>query len=183
MTNTLGILSQTVDSYNQDLKNYADQIDSGVFRTREMVKDLSFLFGCAYVEALHDWLSEFDWYTLDSADYSGTSDWEDLLSDIESEMEDAGYLAEDGVIYSVEDHDGPTVDGTDILHYGLELVTEIGRPWTLVLGTGGPHVEVVANGSSSATLVCSWGRDKVERSGSHLDTVLDYMLGVYDYER
>ena len=176
-------LTQTVNSYDQDIYDYSDQIQSGVFQTREMVKDLSFLFGDVYVEALHNWLSEFDWYTLDSSDYSGPDHWDDLLADIESEMEDAGYLAEDGVIYSVEDHEDPTVDGTGILDYGLELVTEVGRPWTWVLGSGGPHVEVVADGSDRARLVGYWGGERVERSGYHIDRVLDYLLEISGHER
>ena len=177
MTDTLEMLNRTLNSYDQAIYDYANQIQSGVYQTREAVKDLSHVFGDAYVSELHDWLSEFDWYTLDSADYSGPDQWDDLLSDIETEMEDAGYLADEGVIYSVEDHEDPTVDGTGILDYGLELVTEVGRPWTWVLATGGPHIEVVADGTSSATLVGYWGGERVERSGDHIDTVLDYLLG------
>ena len=183
MTNTLEMLARIINSYDQDIYDYADQIQSGVYQTREVVKDLSFLFGDVYVEALHDWLSEFDWYTLDSSDYSGPERWDNLLSDIEFEMEDAGYVADEGVIYSFEYHEDPTVDGTGILDYGLELVTEVVRPWTWVLGTGGPHIEIVADGTGSATLVGYGGGYEVERSGDHIDTVLDYVLGVYDYER
>lgn len=183
MTNTLEMLTQTVDHYNQDIRDYADQIDYGVYQTREVVKDMSHLSGDAYVSALHDWLSQFDWYTLDSVDYTGPDQWDDLLSDIKFEMEDAGYLAEDGVIYSVEDHEDPTVDGTDIFTYGLELVTEVGRPWTWVLGTGGPHIEVVADGPGRAKLVGYWGGERVERSGYHIDRVLDYMLATAGFER
>ena len=183
MTNTLEMLTQTVDSYYQDIYDYADQIQSGVYQTREVVKDLSHLFGDAYVSALHDWLSQFDWYTLDPVDYTGQNRWDDLLFDIEVDLKDQGYLAEDGVIYSVEDHEAPTVDGTDIVSYGLELVTEVGRPWTWVLGTGGPHIEIVADGSDCARLVGYLGGERVERSGYHIDRVLDYMLETVGFER
>lgn len=182
MTNTLEKLTQTVDSYYQDIRDYADQIQSGVYQTREVVKDLSHLFGDAYVSALHDWLSQFDWYTLDSVG-DPQNRWDDLLCAIEVDLEEQGYIAEYGVIYSVEDHEDPTVDGTDIISYGLELVTEVGRPWTWVLGTGGPHIEIVADGSDRARLVGYWGGERVERSGYHIDRVLDYILETAGFER
>lgn len=183
MNDTLDTLSRTLNSYDQDIYDYADQIQSGVYQTREAVKDLSHLFGAVYISALQDWLSEFDWYTLDSVECNDEDRWSDLLFAIEVELEDHGYLAEDGVIYSVEDHEDPTVDGTGIISYGLELVTEVGRPWTWVLATGGPHIEVVADGTGSATLVGYWGGERVERSGYHIDRVLDYMLEMVGFER
>ena len=183
MTSTLEMLTKTVDIYYQDIYDYADQIDSGVYQTREAVKDLSHMFGEVYVEELHNWMSGFEWYTLDSADYDGPDRWDDLLDDIESELEDNGYLAEYGVIYATEDHDEPTVDGTPISEYGLELVTEVGRPWTWVLATGGPHIEIVADGSGRAKLVGYWGGERVERSGEHIDRVLDYMLETACFKR
>ena len=99
MTNTLDMLNRTLNSYDQAIYDYADQIQSGVYQTREAVKDLSHVFGDDYVIALHYWLSEFKWYTLDSSDYSGPERWDALLSDIAFEMEDTGYIAEYGVIY------------------------------------------------------------------------------------
>lgn len=183
MTDTREMLTRTLNDVYDTLREYADQIDTGVYQTREMVKDLSHLFGDDYVIALHYWLTQFDWYTLDSVDYSGPERWDGLLDDIESEMEDAGYLAEDGVIYSVEYYEYPTVDGTDILDYGLELMTEIGRPWTWVLGTGGPHIEITADGTDTARLVGYWDGERVERSGYRIDHVLDYMLEIAGFKR
>ena len=183
MTSTREMLTQTVDNVYDTLSEYADQIDTGDYRSRTAVKDLSDMFGEPYVIAPHYWLTQFDWYTLDSVDYSGQERWNDLLTDIESALEDNGYLAEYGVIYATEDHDEPTIDDTPISEYGLELITEIGRPWTWVLGTGGPHIEITADGSGRAKLVGYWGGERVERSGYYIDRVLDYMLEAAGYRR
>lgn len=71
--------------------------------------------------------------------------------------------------------------GTDpaeyLAEYPLEVVDERGRPFIVVLGTGGPHVEVVADGSSTPTLVGYWGGEKVTRhDGDALTWFLDSFI-------
>ena len=67
-------------------------------------------------------------------------------------------------------------DETPISEYPLEVVDERGREFAVVLATGGPHVEVVADGGSSARLVGYWGGLSYTLHGDRLDTFLDYFI-------
>ena len=73
--------------------------------------------------------------------------------------------------------DEPTLaDETPISEYPLEVVDERGRPFAVVISTGGPHIEVTADGDQRAYLVGYWGGEKVTRGGDHFDTFLDYFI-------
>lgn len=61
----------------------------------------------------------------------------------------------------------------------LEVVAEIGRPWTVLLAYGGPNVELSADGFGAVTLDLYWGgehRSAWDRNGDFA-TVLDYFTG------
>lgn len=72
--------------------------------------------------------------------------------------------------------DEPTVNETPISEYPLEVVDERGRQFAVVISTGGPHIEVTADGGQRAFLVGYWGGEKVTRSGDHFDTFLDHFI-------
>lgn len=72
--------------------------------------------------------------------------------------------------------DEPTVDETPISEYPLEIVDERGREFAVVLSTGGPHIEVVADGLSSARLEGYWWGDRATLHGDYLSTFLDYFI-------
>lgn len=72
--------------------------------------------------------------------------------------------------------DEPTVDETPISEYPLEIVDERGREFAVVLGTGGPHIEVVADGGCSARLEGYWGGSRATLHGDYFSTFLDYFI-------
>lgn len=73
--------------------------------------------------------------------------------------------------------DADEYDVTDAIHeYPLEVVDERGREFAVVLSTGGPHVEVVADGPQSARLEGYWAGERVTRYGDYLSTFLDYFI-------
>lgn len=48
----------------------------------------------------------------------------------------------------------------------LEIVYEMGEPFAVVLGTGGPHVEITGGGRSGGYVLATyWGGETVRRSG------------------
>lgn len=65
---------------------------------------------------------------------------------------------------------------TPIDEYPLEVVDERGREFAVVLCTGGPHIEVVADGLCSARLEGYWAGSRCTRSGDYLSTFLDYFI-------
>lgn len=60
--------------------------------------------------------------------------------------------------------------------YPLEVVDERGRNYAVVLTTGGPHIEVEAEGMGRAALHGYWGGEHVVLSGSALDDFLDHYI-------
>ena len=73
-------------------------------------------------------------------------------------------------------------DGTNIWEYPLEIINEVGRPWTVVLTVGGPHIEVTQDGHHMATLEGYWGGDKHTLYDDHEKT-LERILDLYIPER
>jgi hypothetical protein len=72
--------------------------------------------------------------------------------------------------------DEPTVDDTPIGEYPLEIVDERGKEFAVVISTGGPHVEVVADGFAAARLEGYWSGWRVTRYGDYLSVFLDYFI-------
>lgn len=155
-------LGKTVDSVAEDIAEYAKQIRTG-----------------EYGPAIYEVYS----VSSDGLLWSGAADSEDDAFD--------GYR-DDTVIYAVRSdvyieqsnetqYDEPTLvdrygNTTPIGEYPLEVVDERGRPFAVVIGTGGPHIEVTADGDSSARLVGYHGSDKAYRYGDVFDTFLDWFI-------
>lgn len=58
-----------------------------------------------------------------------------------------------------------------------DVVSETGRPYTVVLSSpGGPHIEVVADGRWPARLNGFWGSSTLSRHGDYLSIFLDYFI-------
>ena len=58
-----------------------------------------------------------------------------------------------------------------------EVVEERGRPFTVVVSdSGGPHIEVRADGNWPAKLIGQWGAVDETRHGAYLSTFLDYFI-------
>jgi hypothetical protein len=92
----------------------------------------------------------------------------------------ASYIGVD-----VDDVDDDAVH-TFLAEYPLEIVHEVGQPFTVVLGTGGPHVEIEGRvrdgGLVSAEFAIYWGTDsRVTRldSSDALWRLAEYYLGYY----
>ncbi|OMC55390.1 hypothetical protein A5747_13435 [Mycobacterium sp. IS-836] len=95
---------------------------------------------------------------------------------LEGESSPAGREA----IYALAHDEGVDPDDFDytesLQEWPLEIVDERGREFAVVLSTGGPHVEVVADGLSSPRLEGYWGGERVTRYGDYLSTFLDYFI-------
>lgn len=86
------------------------------------------------------------------------------------------------------DSDGNEVDPDDVPdvewyephryleEYPLEVVDKRGRNFAVVLGTGGPHIEIEAAGWACAALHGYWGGEHVTLGGDVFDRVLDWFI-------
>jgi hypothetical protein len=70
----------------------------------------------------------------------------------------------------------PTVDDVPIDEYPLEIIDERGRQFAVVLSTGGPHIEIVADGSRKATLAGYWWGESHELYDDAFDILLNYFI-------
>lgn len=64
----------------------------------------------------------------------------------------------------------------ELYEYPLEIIDERGREFAVVLGSGGPHIEIVADGLCAARLEGYSASDKVTLSGEIYDNILDYFI-------
>ena len=65
--------------------------------------------------------------------------------------------------------------------YPLEVVWEVGEPFAVVLGTGGPHIEITGGGRQGAyTLHGYWGGEHASLSGASITRAGDYFRTLYD---
>lgn len=80
----------------------------------------------------------------------------------------------------VDPDEVPEVDWLDahdkLSEYPLAVVDERGRNFAVVLATGGPHIEIEAEGWRSASLHGYWGGEHVVLSGEVFDRVLDWFI-------
>lgn len=82
---------------------------------------------------------------------------------------------DDGVPYI--ESSGDEYDAQEYLHdWPLEVVDERGREFAVVLGTGGPHIEIAADGLAGARLEGCWGGERVTLYGDVFDKVLDWFI-------
>lgn len=61
--------------------------------------------------------------------------------------------------------------------YPLEIVYELGEPFTVIISAGGPHVEITngLDGRDCYVLVGHWGTETVMRRGDPVATVAAYL--------
>lgn len=71
-------------------------------------------------------------------------------------------------------------DGMDpdqfLYEYVLEVVDERGRNFAVVIATGGPHIEIEAEGLQMAQLHGYWGGEHVVRYGEIFGRTLDFFI-------
>lgn len=75
----------------------------------------------------------------------------------------------------------PIVDGIPISEYPLEVVDERGRQFAVVISTGGPHIEVVADGGRDARLEGYWWGERHTMADDDFSVFLDYFIDRTDY--
>lgn len=147
---TLDMLTKQVDYAAETIAEYARQIESGEYGNRWIVTD-------------------------EDGNEVGTV----IASD-----EDAETLREKseeiGNTIERDSFDEPTIvdengNESPISEWPLSVEVKIGRPLAVVIGTGGPHIEIVQElGAGGAKLAGYWGGEKVYRHGDEFQTVLDY---------
>lgn len=106
-----------------------------------------------------------------------------VLAENEDDAQDAAQTAHPqaiGMWIERDSFDVPTIcddygNTSPIDEWPLSVEVKIGRPLAVVIGTGGPHIEIVQDLSNgSAKLAGYWGGEKVYRYGPEFQTVLDY---------
>jgi len=96
------------------------------------------------------------------------------MESIKARLSDIMIAIDDGVPYEDECDE---YDATDYLaEYPLEVVNERGREFAVVIGTGGPHIEIAADGLRKARLEGYWGGERVTLFGDVFDEVLDWFI-------
>ena len=94
------------------------------------------------------------------------------------EWDGSSVLGPDG--NEVDPDDVPGVEWHDphdyLAEYPLEVVDERGRNFAVVLTTGGPHIEIEAEGNDCAALKGYWGGKRATLTGDVFDRVLDWFI-------
>lgn len=75
-------------------------------------------------------------------------------------------------------YDDDNDDGS-IYDYPLEIIKEVGKPYSVLITCGGPHIEVEAHGHENARLKGYWGGKHATRwdNGTNpLTTFLDFFI-------
>lgn len=100
-----------------------------------------------------------------------------------------GYVGAEDAGEICNDCDGTdfvyTYEGQDAREYleelPLEVVWEVGEEFAVVLGTGGPHVEITGGGRNGAyNLHVYWAGDHAQESGSAITRTGEYFRELYD---
>lgn len=152
---TKDMLTGHVDRAAETIAEYARQIDAGEYGNRWTVSDLE-------TDEEHVIIAEDE----DSA----IAAVQDLLP-----VKDHELFAER------DEFDEPTIcdangNESPIYEWPLSIEVKIGRPLAVVIGTGGPHLEIVQDLSDGrAKLAGYWGGEQVYRHGDDFQTVLDYL--------
>jgi CRISPR/Cas system-associated exonuclease Cas4 (RecB family) len=152
--NTRDMLYKNMQGIRETIEEFARQIKSGEFMSTWAIQ-----------------LSDDEEQTFT---YRATSEDDAYQAYVENH---AFHVAQENVnIYVIESADEPTTEDTPISEYPLEVVDERGREYAVVLCTGGPHIEVVADGLCDARLVGYWSGETVTMSGNMFSTFLDYFI-------
>lgn len=150
------MLAKQVDATAENIREFARQIESGDYGNRWTVVD-------------------------DEHDRQATVVADDENAAIVAAIESEGWADEGDYSAERDSFDDPTIaddygNETSIDEYPLEVVDERGREFAVVITVGGPHIEVVADGLSSARLEGYWGGERVTRYGNYLSTFLDWFI-------
>lgn len=151
-------LEAMIDGTRETIAEFARQIDAGEYGNRWTVEN------------------------VEHEDLPGT--WTVLADNEDSAIEQVQALVlnppDDGWLAERVPFDEPTIcdvrgNELSIDDWPLEVVVKIGRPLAVVIGTGGPHIEIVHDiGDGRAKLAGYWGGERVYRHGDDMQTVLDY---------
>lgn len=158
---TRDMLTEHVDNVAETVAEFARQIDAGEYGNRWTVSDDE---GNEYATLANDEDQAHENAVL--ADSSGlTGDPGDWM--VERDLFDEPTICdENGNETSIDD-------------YPLSVEVKIGRPLAVVIGTGGPHIEIVQDLSGgSAKLAGYWGGEQVYCHGPEFQTVLDYFTDI-----
>ncbi|MBS4102390.1 hypothetical protein [Tsukamurella paurometabola] len=152
---TRDMLNETIDGTAADIAEYARQIESGEYGNTWTVRD---------------------------GDGNEVAD-NVIADDADSALEIVGEKWNVGDDWEAErnEFDTPTIvddhgNETSIDEFPLEIVDERGKDFAVVIGTGGPHIEVTASGDGTAHLAGYWSSETVMRHGDQFDTFLDYFI-------
>ncbi|MDP7733657.1 hypothetical protein [Mycobacterium paragordonae] len=156
-----------------------DMLAGAVDRTAETIRE--------YVRQIESGEYGDEWTITDEFGNQATvtaSSESDALDMVYDTPEYLSLIHGDADSWDVErvEADEPTVNETPIYEYPLEIVDRRGSAFAVVLGIGGPHIEVTANGWESARLEGYWGGSRVTRYGDYLSTFLDYFIDRDDSE-
>ena len=95
----------------------------------------------------------------------------DMMKNIKEELTELMECINSDTLYLGE------YDPHDYLtEYAVEVVDERGRNFAVVVTTGGPHIEIEADGQGIAYLSGYWGGEHTVLSGQVFDAVLDYFI-------
>lgn len=158
MGNTRERLTAQMERVSDDIREYVRQLESGEYGNRWLVQSYDDPVDHNYDDIIAG--SESDALAI-AQKRSGQShdNWE-----VDRDSFDEPTLVDD---YGNE---------ARLSEYPLEVVDERGRQFAVVISTGGPHIEVTADGDQRAYLVGYWGGEKVTSHGDHFDTFLDYFI-------
>lgn len=67
-------------------------------------------------------------------------------------------------------------DDQPLDEYALEVVREMGQPYAVVICTGGPHIEVAAEGPGEARLEGYWWGTRSTYYGKHYSDFMDWWI-------
>ncbi|AHB31596.1 hypothetical protein SEA_HOLT_140 [Mycobacterium Phage Holt] len=160
------MLTKHVDYATETIREYARQIESGEYGNRWTITD-----------------AEGNSVTVIGSDESAALD--SAYDTPERRLTLEGEAAD----WDVErnEFDEPTIvdeygNESPISEFPISVEVKIGRPLAVVIGIGGPNIEIVHDMSDgSAKLAGYWGGENVYRYGDEFQTVLDYLTdSLYD---
>ncbi|AEK08980.1 hypothetical protein PBI_HENRY_136 [Mycobacterium phage Henry] len=161
---TKGMLTEYVENAAETIREYARQIESAEYGNRWTITDDD---GNQHVTIAD---SESSAYEI-----------------IVSENTTALTGEPDTWVIELDEFDEPTIvdeygNESPISEFPISVEVKIGRPLAVVIGTGGPHIEIVQDLSDGpAKLAGYWGSENVYRYGDEFQTVLDYLTdSLYD---
>lgn len=158
------LLDNQLKAVEETVKEYTRQIQSGDYGNRWLVQ---------------------------SADEPVDHNYDDIIAESEDEAiakaQERSGQTHDNWEAKRDEFDEPTIvdeygNEEPISEWPLEVIVKIGRPLSVLITTGGPHIEIEHDLSDgSAKLAGYWGGSKAFRYGKDYQTVLDYLTdSLYD---